>query len=126
MLISDTKYACSAPNIVSPSGFTCILYLSFRFDREIENEFSALEIRRTLYPASSKIISANLLGKKTAVRCSALCSFPSAWPKVGKEQRTETQCCTKQHHGTEGTTLAQLFFFPPISISKDFSFPLSR
>ena len=30
--------------LVSPSGFSCILYLSFFFDSIIENEFSVLEM----------------------------------------------------------------------------------
>lgn len=44
MLICDTKYAYEAPNTVSPSGFSYILYLSFFFDSKIENEFSVLEM----------------------------------------------------------------------------------
>lgn len=44
MLICDTKYAYKAPNTVSPSGFSCILYLSFFFDSKIENEVSVLEM----------------------------------------------------------------------------------
>lgn len=44
MLICDTKYACPAPNASSPSGFSCILYLSFFFDSKIENDLPVLEM----------------------------------------------------------------------------------
>lgn len=55
MLICDTKYAYEAPNTVSPSGFSCILYLSFIFDSKIENEFSVRNGNDAMYHASSEI-----------------------------------------------------------------------